>query len=109
LLELTFGQSAGSFSDTSLIYVSLVSQPFPEARWSPFFSLGMGQFENTPKATLVGARSLTADLANAGAGLRYYVSRQFILRGDYRRHVALINVDRTDTYNEWALGAAFFF
>jgi hypothetical protein len=109
LVELAFSQVTGKFSSTSLIYGAIVSQPFPEWRVSPFFTLGAGRFKNTPKATLVSAIETKADLANAGLGLRYYITRRFILRGEYRRHVALIGSDRTDSYQEWSMGISFFF
>ena len=107
--ELTLAQSAGQFSTTSLAYVSLVSQPFPDSRWSPFFSLGAGRFKNEPKATLVSAVETSGGLANAGIGLRYYVTRQFFLRIEAKRHIALINYTSTDHFNELSAGAAFFF
>ncbi len=109
LVELALGQSAGDFSSTTLMYAALVSQPFPEARISPFLALGMGRFKNTPKATLVNAKDTEADMANMGLGLRFYVTRQFFLRAEFRDHIVLINRDRTDNYQEWSLGASFFF
>jgi hypothetical protein len=107
--ELTIAQSAGGFSTTSLYYVSLVSQPFPESRWSPFFSLGAGRFTNVPKATLVSAVETSGGLANAAIGLRYYITRQFFLRAEAKRHVALVKYGGADHYNEFSAGAAFFF
>lgn len=107
--ELTIAQSAGDFSTTSLYYVSLVSQPFPDSRWSPFFSLGAGRFTNTPKSTLVSALETKGGLANAAIGLNYYVTRQFFLRFEAKKHVALINYNSTDHYTELSAGVAFFF
>lgn len=109
LAELAFSQIAGDFSSTTLIYGAIVSQPFPEWRASPFFTIGMGRFKNTPKATLVSAIETEADLANAGLGMRYYLTRRFILRADYKQHIALISHDRTDSYQEWSMGISFFF
>jgi SH3 domain-containing protein len=109
VVELTIAQSAGDFSTTSLYYVSLVSQPFPDSRWSPFFSLGAGRFTNTPKSTLVSAIETKGHTANAAIGLRYYVTRQFFVRVEAKKHVALIDYNRTDDYTELSAGAAFFF
>jgi Bacterial SH3 domain len=109
LAELTVAQSTGDFSTTSLYYVSLVSQPFPDFRWSPFFSIGAGRFTNAPKATLVSATESRGALANAAIGLRYYVTRQFFLHVEAKRHVALINYTSADHFNELSAGAAFFF
>lgn len=109
IVEFTISQSAGDFSTTSLYYASLVSQPFPDSRWSPFFALGAGRFTNTPKATLVSANETKGGLANAAIGLRYYVTRQFFLHVEAKKHVALIDYNRTDDYTELSVGAAFFF
>jgi hypothetical protein len=109
LVELTIAQSAGDFSSTSLYYASLVSQPFPDLRWSPFVALGWGRFTNTPKSTLVSANQTKGDLANATIGLRYYVTRQFFLRIEAKQHVLLVNYDKTNPYTELSAGAAFFF
>jgi Bacterial SH3 domain len=109
VVELTIAQSAGDFSTTSLYYVSLVSQPFPDSRWSPFLALGAGRFTNTPKSTLVSAIETRGDTANAAIGLRYYITRQFFLRIEAKQHVTLINYDSTNHYTELSAGAAFFF
>jgi hypothetical protein len=109
VVELTVAQSAGDFSTTSLYYAALVSQPFPDSRWSPFFSLGAGRFTNTPKSTLVSAIETKGGLANAAVGLRYYVTRQFFLHIEAKRHVTLVNYNSTGHYTELSAGAAFFF
>jgi len=107
--ELTIAQSTGDFSTTSLYYASIVSQPFPDSRWSPFFSLGAGRFTNVPNVTLVSAIESKGGLANAAFGVRYYVTRQFFLRVEAKRHIALINYNSADHFNEVSAGAAFFF
>jgi hypothetical protein len=109
IAELTIAQSTGDFSTTSLYYASIVSQPFPDSRWSPFFSLGAGRFTNVPKVTLVSAIESKGGLANAAIGLRYYITRQFFLKVEAKRHVALINYTSADHFNELSAGAAFFF
>jgi len=107
--EFTIAQSAGDFSTTSLYYGALVSQPFPDSRLSPFVALGAGRFINTPKSTLVSAIETKGDLANAAIGLRYYVTRQFFLHIEAKRHVTLVNYNSTNHYTELSAGAAFFF
>jgi len=108
-VELTLAQAVGTYSSTSLFYGSLLAQPFPEWRVAPFFSLGLGRFHNTPKATLVGGAETDANLANTGLGVRAYVTRRFIVRADYRRHVVFISENRMSEFNEWSLGLSFFF
>ena len=76
---------------------------------SPFFSLGLGKFKNTPKATLVGGIETDSNLANAALGAHYYLTRRFIVRADYRRHVVFIDESRINEYNELSLGISLFF
>ncbi len=106
--EITYGESSGDYSTTRGYYVAVVSQPFPEWRISPFFSLGIGKFHNIPNATLVGASETKSNMANAAIGVNMYVTRRFFVRGDYRRHVAFIDENRTRAYNEFSLGVGFF-
>jgi len=107
--EITIGQSSGDFSSSLLYYVAVLSEPFPEWRVSPFFSLGLGRFHNTPKATLVGAIETESSLANVAIGARAYLTRRFVVRGDYRRHVVFVDEDRINEYNEVSLGFSIFF
>jgi len=108
-LELTIGQSSGEFSATRLIYASLVSQPAPDWVVSPYFSIGLGRFRNTPKSSLVGAIETDVDMATAALGVRYFLTRRFFVRGDLREHVALVDTNQTESYLEWSAGIGFFF
>jgi hypothetical protein len=107
--ELSLSQVPGQFSSTTLMYASLVSQPYPDSDWSPFFSLGVGHFSNKPKATLVSAIETSSHMANAGLGVRYYLTRRFVLRAQVMQHVALIDRNRNQTFNEWSFGISAFF
>jgi len=107
--EFTVGQATGDFSSSMLYYASVLSEPFPEWRFSPFFSLGLGRFYNTPKSTLVGAIETDSNMANAALGARFYLTRRFVVRGDYRRHVVFVDENRINEYNEVSLGISLFF
>jgi hypothetical protein len=107
--EFTIGQASGDFSSSLLYYVSVLSEPFPEWRVSPFFSLGLGSFRNSPKATLVGAIETESSMANVAIGARAYLTRKFVVRGDYRRHIVFIDENRISEYNEISLGFSIFF
>ena len=107
--EFTVGLATGDFSTSNLYYVSLLSEPFPEWRLSPFFSLGLGRYYSTPKATLVGAIDTESNMANAALGARFYLTRRFVVRGDYRRHVVFVDQNRINEYNELSLGISLFF
>jgi hypothetical protein len=107
-VELAASQASGDLSTTDAYYVALVSQPFPDWRLAPFFSLGLGKYRNTPKATLVGAIETDSNLANVALGFNYYLTRSFYVRGDFRRHVVFVDVNRTQSHDEWLLGVGFF-
>ena len=52
--ELSVSQVFGDYSDALIASrISLVAQPFPEWRVSPFFSLGTGIIYTDPNVTLV--------------------------------------------------------
>lgn len=107
--EFTIGQASGAFSSSLLYYAAVLSEPFPEWRVSPFFSLGLGRFNNTPKATLVGGIKTESSMANVAVGARAYLTRRFVVRGDYRRHVVFVDENRINDYNEVSLGVSLFF
>ena len=48
-------------------------------------------------------------MANAALGARYYLTRRFVVRGDYRRHVVFVDESRINEYNEASLGISLFF
>lgn len=105
----TVGLASGDFSSSLLYYASILSEPYPEWRVSPFFTLGLGRFHNRPRSTLVSALETESNMANAGLGARVYLTRRFVVRADYRRHVAFIDENRMNEYNELSLGISLFF
>jgi hypothetical protein len=107
--ELSSSIVTGIFSSTELKQINLQLIPYPDTRFSPFFTVGTGTFRNTPKATLVGAETSTADTGNAGLGVRFYLTRNFLLRADYRQYVAPVSEQQADRYTEWTFGLGVFF
>ncbi len=107
--EFTFGETTGDFSTSRIYYLGLRSEPFADRRYSPFFSIGLGRFENTPRATLVENIVTKGDLANAALGVNVYITRRFLFRADFRRHIVYITENRTDEYDELSAGFSFFF
>jgi hypothetical protein len=107
--EIAIGQASQYFSSSLLYYVAVLSKPAPEWRVSPFFSLGIGRFHDTPRPTLVGGVKTQSNLANAALGFEYYLTQRFYARGEYRRHIVFVSERRTNEYNELSLGIGFFF
>jgi len=109
-IELSAGQVAGTFSGSRLYQAGLMFMPFAGQRISPFVTLGVGRFSNRDRPSLVGGdERLSATAASAGGGVRGYLTRNFVLRADYRHYLSLTELERNDTFNAWTVGLSFFF
>ena len=107
--ELAVSQVFGDFSDAWIASLNLIAQPFPEWRLSPYFSLGAGVIRTDPNVTLVDEDDRTEQIGNAGVGVRWYLTRRFIFRGEYRRYTIFQDKDDNQEIDEWKAGFAFFF
>lgn len=107
--ELTISKVIGDFSSSQLISLNLMSQPFVQWRYSPFFTLGMGYIETEPKVTLIQAQDRNDLIAHVGVGIKMHLTRRFILRGEYKHYVAFSSDDNNEEFAEWKAGFAFFF
>ena len=107
--ELAVSQVFGDYSDSILGTLSLVAQPFPEWRLSPFFAVGTGLIYTDPNVTLVDEDSRTDQVGSVGAGVRWYLTRRFILRAEYRRYTVFQDKDDNQEANAWQAGIGFFF
>ena len=107
--ELSASQVTATYSSSSLTQLNLQALPFADRRISPFFTVGVGRYKNTPKVTLVNAPETSVTAANAGFGVRIYLTRNFLIRGDFREYMAPINDNTVETFNEWTIGLGVFF
>jgi hypothetical protein len=108
-IELTASQFMGNASNGYGAELGLNHVFRPDWRISPMFSLGTGFIAIQPKSTLVRPGDRTEQTAYAGAGLRFYVTRRFFVRGEYRHHMVFTTRNQNQEINEWKLGLAFFF
>src|SRR5256885_8158581 len=108
-LEAALGQFLGKFSNGVTADVGLTHVIAPEARWSPFLTLGVGEVHVEPKATLVQAANRTEQTAYVGGGVRYYLTRRLFLRGEYNAHYVFTKRNQNQEADEWKLGFAFFY
>ena len=108
-LEATIGQVQGVFSGTDFWHINVLAEPWSDRRFSPFFGVGVGKFSNFPNLSLVGATTTNAKLANAGIGVRYYLTDRFVMRADYSLYTVFVNDAKTTEYRAWTAGLAFFF
>ncbi len=108
-VELHAGQFLGNLSNGYVVDLGLNHVFMPEWRWSPFVTLGTGIERTEPKATLVTPLNQNYQTAYAGAGARYYLTRRFFLRAEYRHHTVFTKSDANEVKQEWKIGFAFFY
>jgi Bacterial SH3 domain len=107
--ELSVGEFLGTASNGTTVDLGLVHIFYPQARLAPFVMLGTGLVHIEPKATLVQPDYRTEQSAYVGGGLRYYLTRRFFLRGEFKEHVIFTNRNQNQQVDEWKFGFAFFF
>jgi hypothetical protein len=108
-IEFSLSQVLDDFSDSLLVNINIVSQPYPGWRVSPFFTLGTGVIDSNPRQSLVQSEDNTDQINHAGVGFRMHLTRRFILRGEYRNYVAFTSRDNNKEFSEWRAGFAAFF
>jgi hypothetical protein len=108
-LEVDLSQYLGNASDGYLADVGLAHVFQPQWRISPFVTLGAGIERVEPKAAFTEPAERSDQLAYVGFGARYYLTRRFFLRGEYRTDVVLTKTNSNEVNPEWRLGFAFFY
>jgi hypothetical protein len=111
-IELGLEHSVGNVSSSDLAKLSLLMQPFPEWKYSPFFSMGAGAISVQPNATLIDPADKNNPLSQIGFGIKTYLSRRFILRAEVNQMVifsANNENDENEDITEWKIGFAIFF
>lgn len=110
--ELSLSQSIGSTSSNLYLKGSLLASPFPEWRFSPYFSIGTGVMEIEPAATLIETETTSHQFSTIGIGVRTHISKRFIFRAEYNDYViysASNDKDDNEEVGEWKIGFAVFF
>jgi len=107
--ELTASQFLGNASNGYAADLGLAHVYRPDWRLSPLLTLGAGMIWITPKSTLVLPEDRVDQTAYAGAGLRFYLTRRFFMRGEYRHHMVFTSRNENEEIQEWKLSFAFFF
>jgi uncharacterized protein YgiM (DUF1202 family) len=107
--ELSLGEFLGKFSNGTVGDLGLAHIIAPEWRLTPFLMIGTGFVHLTPKATLVQPAERTEQTAYVGGGVRYYLTRRFFLRAEYKAHEVFTKRNANEQVDEWKLGFAFFF
>ena len=108
-IELGLSQYTGNVSDGYTTEIGLAHVFMPEWRFSPLVDIGTGYVWVQPKATLAKPVDRSDELGYAGVGARYYLTRRFFVRADYRQYVVFTRTNANEVNEEWRLGFAFFY
>lgn len=107
--ELEASQYFGDFSNGKIATLNVSLQPFPEWRLSPFVTLGYGRIYIDPKSTLVQTIDRDNEVVDAGVGVRYYLTRRFFVRAQYKNYEIMTNSATNQNAEEWKIGFSVFF
>lgn len=102
-------QILGEYSESLSTQLNLSHQLAPDWPLAPFFSLGYGRMQISPKTTLGDNQRETHDALNWSLGLRYHLQQRFFLRADVSQYLLLVPRDNIDKVRTWKLGAGIFF
>jgi len=108
-VELTLSQFLGNSSNGYKAEAGISQVIWPEWRFSPFLELGTGIVYVEPRATIVLPNDRTNQTAYAGVGVRFYLTRRFFVRADYRWHTIFTSRDDNEELEEWKVLIACFF
>lgn len=107
--EVHLNQALGTISDSQLVDIDLVHQPFADLRFSPTLFIGAGWINTSPHSNLVQTKDRKDKSLNMGLGLRYYVSKHLLLRAEYRRYLILTSRETNENLNSWKLGFSVYY
>jgi hypothetical protein len=108
-VELGGSQYLGEQRNGYMIDVGLVHVFAPEWRLSPYVTIGGGIFRVEKDAQRPNLVDRTDESAYVGVGARFYLTRRFFLRGEYKERVIFTSRNDNEELREWKVGLAFFF
>jgi hypothetical protein len=108
-VEAFYGQAFNDFSDTHFYGVGVQGKPLRGHRWEPYLGLSLGKLENDPNSTVIGGNTTSDDITMAQLGMRFYFTRNFVLRAEYGRMLLHVDDDRRDQLDLLSFGIGAFF
>lgn len=107
--EIRLAQNTGQYSDSQIVALAILHQPFPDLRVSPFIGIGAGTLNIMPSTTLVQAEDREDQLLQASIGAYIHITGRFFLRAEYVNDYVLTSRNTNQEVNEWKLGFNIFF
>lgn len=107
--EIRLAQNTGQYSDSQIIALAILHQPFPEWRISPFIGIGAGTLKTMPSSTLVQVEDRKDHILQASLGAYVHITGRFFLRAEYINDYVLTSRNTNEEVNEWKVGFNVFF
>jgi len=96
-------------SVTSDFYgVNFILEPDSDWRIAPYVIAGAGKFSFSERQKVLTNVGDSADYVNYGAGLSYYIGRNFVVRTEFRKY-SISTDDDSVGLNAWKIGFNTFF
>lgn len=108
-VELEVGKVFDESVTSGYYGVNIHVEPMPDWTVTPFISAGLGRFSfDTRQKVLVDAVGSTS-YTGYGAGANYYIGRNFVVLGEYRRYSVSSTNNSKVGLNAWRIGLSAFF
>ena len=108
-VELEIGKVFDESVTSGYYGVNIHIEPIPDWTVTPFVSAGLGKFSfDTRQKVLVDAVGST-NYTEYGAGANYYIGRNFVVLGEYRRYSISSPNNSKVGLNAWRIGLSAFF
>ncbi len=107
--EIRLAQNTGQYSDSQIIALAVLHQPFPNWRVSPFVGIGAGKLKTMPSTTLVQSEDREDNVLQASVGAYIHVTGRFFVRAEYINDYVLTSRNTNEEVNEWKIGFSVFF
>lgn len=107
--EVSAGKALGRISDSNVFEVMLISQPMPEWIVIPYIGIGGGIINTKPHSVLADSENRQNTLMTTAIGLKYHLTRNFLLRAEYKYSLVLTDRDDNEEVQVWKIGFSVFF
>ena len=106
--ELSMGKSQGDVSNNDIYELMIVGEPIPDLIISPYFGVGAGIINTEPHSILADAKIRKNTLISTALGAKYYLTRNFVLKAEYKYSLVLTDLDYNEEIKLWKLGFSVF-
>lgn len=107
--EFSLGKSQGDVSNNDIYELMIIGEPMPDLVVSPYIGVGAGIINTEPHSILADAKIRENTLISSAIGAKYYLTRNFVLKAEYKYSLVLTDLDDNEEIKLWKLGFSVFF